>query len=591
MKKTSIFQRVQSRILSHKIISIIIVIIILGGGYYTYGKITAANASPQYVLSMARLGTISQTVTGSGQVSAENQIDVTSEVSAKIQSIAVSIGQHVVKGQLLATLDAHDASISLESARIAYAKLVQPAKTGDLTNAQNSLIKAYNDGFAAVSSTHLDLPSIMTEAGDMLYDRNGFLSDQRALQLSSSARTYRETAGLSYDRALAQYEAALAQYKNLSRSSATSSIDSLITTTQTMTKSVAVMLQNLQNTITFVASAQPNYYADEAAAAAANVIAWSDQINSNLSSLISSQNSITSSSNSLDTLARGAEDLDVRSQRLSLQKAEEEYQKYFIRAPFDGIVGRIPVSVYSQASGSTVIATIVGDRKVANISLNEVDAAKVKPGQRVEIGFDAIDGLEAIGTVGQVDLVGSVSQGVVSYGVKIIISTADDRIKPGMSLNVSIITNEISDALVVPSSAVKTQGTRKYVEVFPSSVLSEIARESTEASGRSMATTTNRGMMLPGTISSSTRQFDGTPMTGRSMTITSATPPTQVTVTIGESDDTGIEILSGLEIGQLVVTRTIAAGSASTATTPNILSSIGGNRGGAAGGNTRMITR
>lgn len=568
---------------AHKISTVIILIIIIGGGYYTYKKTTAANAAPQYVLAPARMGTITQTVTGSGQVNAENQLDVTSEVSAKILAINASVGQHVKKGDLLATLDSHDALISLESARIAYAKLVKPAKQGDLANAQNSVMKAYNDGFNAVSALYLDLPNIMSGTKDMLYGTDGFLSDQKSSYLISTGRAYRESANDSYDKASIQYQNALLEYKSMSRASATSSINQLISNSYSMAKMVSVVLQNLQNTLTFITSTQPDYNSSTASATAANVISWSNQINTDLSAILAAQNSIASSENSLSTLVTGAEDLDIQSQRLSLQQAEETYAKYFVRAPFDGIVGRIPVSVYGQASASTVIATIIGDRKIANISLNEIDAAKVKPGQRVTITFDAIDGLNATGTVDHVDLVGTVSQGVVSYTVKVIIETRDERIKPGMSINISIVTKEKSGVLIVPSSAIKTSSGKKYVETLPIPAASSTPRMNTSFNN---ATNTSSYNPAPNASSSYARNefASSTPMRSgafgqaRTVTITSATAPTQITVTTGDTDDTNTEVVSGLERGQFVVTRTIAAGSATTVT-PNILSSIGGNRG------------
>ncbi len=613
MKKISFFGKIKSWATRHKITSFIIILTIIGGGYYTYKKTTAANAAPQYVLAPARVGTITQTVTGSGQVSAENQLDVTSEVSGKIQSISVKVGQHVKKGDLLASLDSHDASISLENARIAYAKLVKPAKEGDITNAQNSLAKSYNDAFNVVSAVYLDLPEIMTGLNDMLYSQTGYLSNQKAQSLTAAARGFRNIAEQSFDKASIQYQISLSEYKGLTRASATSSIDILTADTLTTVKMVADTLQNVQNTITFVMKNQPEYQTTEATAAAANTISWSNLINNTLSSIVSAQNSITSNDNSLTTLVAGAEDLDIQSQRLSLQQSEQTYAKYFIRAPFDGIVGRIPVSVYGQAGASTVIATIVGDQKVANVSLNEVDAAKVEAGQKVNITFDAIDGLDAVGTVGQVDLVGTVSQGVVSYNVKVIISTTDDRIKPGMSLNISIVTKEKQDVLVVPSTAIKTLGNRKYVEVLASSTVMA-ALQANRASGntvttngsgfgtgtfqRRTASTTdqvainnpNASSTIGGNYSraSSTGQFGSSTFSqSRTMTITSATAPTQVIVTIGDSDDTNTEIVSGLDRGQLVVTRTITSGTATTAT-PNILSSIGGNRG-ATGANRAVV--
>lgn len=587
--------KIKSWIFKHKITSFIILLIIIGGGYYIYKKANTANATPQYVLSPARIGTITQTVTGSGQVSAENQLDVTSEVSGKIQTINVSVGQHVNRGTLLATIDSHDASISLESARIAYAKLVKPAKEGDLTNAQNSLTKSYNDGFSSVSTLYLDLPNIITGIKDLLYSPTGFLSDQRSSYLTQTGRTYRDMAGVNYDKAIEQYQKTLSQYKNITRTSATSSIDSLIDNSYTTAKMMAVALQNVQNAINFIITSQPDYQASNASTVAANVVSWSNQINSDLSSLVSAQNSITTNNNSLETLITGADSLDIQSQKLSLQQAEESYAKYFIRAPFDGIVGRIPVSVYGQAGASTIIATVIGDQKIANISLNEVDAAKVQSGQTVHITFDAIDGLNALGTVGQVDLVGTVSQGVVSYNVKVIINTSDERIKPGMSVNISIVTKEKTGILIVPSSAIKTQGTKKYVEIL--SIPNSTSTPRINASGyyRQNSTSTDSGIGNIGTnINASSTRMNGSSTTNqtKTITITSATTPKQSIVSIGDSDDTNTEILSGIERGQFVVTRTIASGTATTAT-PNILSSLGGNRGaaGATGSATRAAAR
>ncbi len=564
MKKLSFFARVKTWISSHKMSSIIILIIIIGVGYYIYTKTFTANATPQYVLSPAYIGTITQTVTGSGQVSAENQLDVTSEVSGKIQAINVSVGQHVNKGALLATIDSHDALINLESARIAYAKLVKPAKAGDIVNSHNTVTKAYNDGFNSVSTFYLDMPAVLTGIKDILYDHSGFLADQKSSYLSPTGLTYRQVAANSYEKAIVHYEMSASEYKNLTRTSATSSIEALMENTFATAKMMSVALQHLQTAVNFVITSQPDYSASDAVTASANVVTWSNQVNSDLTSIVSAQNTITSSNNSLAVLQTGPEDLDIQSQRLSLQQAEETYAKYFIRAPFDGVVGRIPVSVYGQAGASTVIATIIGDQKVANISLNEVDAAKVKAGQPVQITFDAIDGLNAVGTVGQVDLVGTVTQGVVSYNVKIIITTTDERIKPGMSINISIVTMEKTGVLIVPSSAVKTQANKKYVETLPVPTASTSAR----------------------TMATSTRPSNG--IQARMVTISSATAPTQILVTVGDSDDTNTEITSGLERGQFVVTRTIAAGSATTAT-PNILSSLGGNRG--ATGATRAVVR
>jgi len=541
---------------------------------------------PQYTLSRVQTGNIRQTVTGTGQISASNQLDIQSQVSGMITSINVSVGQHVYAGQLIATVDSTQALADLESARIAMAKLIAAPKTADLTNNENNLMKSYSDGFNAVSNVFLDLPTVMAGMKDMLYGQNGFLSDQFAYNLTSTAKAYRDAAGTSYDKANNEYATVLNEYRNLSRSSATSSISQLIMNTYNLTKDVSQALQNTQNAVTYVKTNQSEYQPTLASGAVTNTSTWSSQINSDLTSVLSAKNTIESNTDSLSTLVNGADTLDIQSQQLSLDQKERAYANYFIRAPFDGIIGRIPVSVYGQA-GSATIATLIGDNKIASISLNEIDAAKVKVGQPVTVTFDAIDSFIANGTVSVVDLVGTVTQGVVSYNVKIAINTVDDRIRPGMSVNTTIITNEKDNVIVVPSSAVKTLGKTSYVQIFntlPSTVSSS-------------SNLPNRNVSATGTdtrVSSSTRQF-GTSTTSqqfqnKTTTITSATAPKQQTVTLGESDDTNIEITTGLSGGEWVVTRTVTTASTQTTTAPSILNTLGGNRSATTGGSLRAAT-
>ena len=99
---------------------------------------------------------------------------------------------------------------------------------------------------------------------------------------------------------------------------------------------------------------------------------------------------------------------------------------------------------------------LITKQKIAEISLNEVDAAKVKVGQKVTLTFDAIDGLSITGEVSEIDALGTVSQGVVTYGVKIAFDTQDERVKSGMSVSAAIITDVKQNVLLVPNAAVKS---------------------------------------------------------------------------------------------------------------------------------------
>ncbi|MBU6427022.1 HlyD family efflux transporter periplasmic adaptor subunit [Patescibacteria group bacterium] len=589
------FNRIKKILGAHKVISVFAIILIAVIVYLVFRSVGNANAETQYTISRAHLGSVTQTVTGTGQVSAADQLDVTSQVSGTIETIDAAVGQHVNRGQLLATIDDTQALNNLENAKIAYAKLIESPKATDVANAQNILAQSYSSAFNTVSSTFIDLPAVISGMKDMLYSQGTFLSDQKSSYLIPSARTYRDQTGASYDKANAEYTVVIEEYKNMSRTSATSSIEQLLSDTYNMAKDVAATLQNAQNTVTFITTVQPDYLTSTASSAATSINTWSNTINNDVANLLSAQNTIQSDQNALTNLTAAPDSLDIQSQQLSVDQAQQTYDNYFIRAPFDGIVGRIPVSVYDQAGNGTVIATVIGNRKIATISLNEIDAAKVKTGQPVDITFDAINGLNATGTVSEVDLVGTVNQGVVTYDVKIAINTDDPRILPGMSVNATIITKEDKGVLVVPSTAIKTQGNQNYVQVFdkpalPVPIIRNNAVSSTtydnHISESASSTSQFNGSQSFG---SSTHTFygqsaAGTSRTSAGITISSATAPRNVTVTVGNSDDSNTEIISGLQVGQWVVTRTTSGSAAQTTSAPSILNSFGGNRGGPAGG-------
>jgi len=231
--------------------------------------------------------------------------------------------------------------------------------------------------------------------------------------------------------------------------------------------------------------------------------------------------------------------VDIANAKLQVKQAEESYQTAkqnmldaTVTAPIDGIVAKINVNIgdivaNGQATNGTAMVTMITQSKYAQISLNEVDAAKVAVGQKANISFDALDGLNITGNVIAVDLLGTVSQGVVSYNVKVGFDTQDERIKPGMSANVSIITLTKMDAILVPNGAVKTQNGTSYVQIA----------DGVNASNMDMATT--QGIALN-------------------------PAPRNQAVEIGVSNDTMTEIISGVKEGDYVVVRTFSSSQKTT---------------------------
>jgi len=549
---TSFLQKIKAFVAHHKIWTFVIVVAIIGGGYYFIQKAKAGQTTTTYTLSTVTKGTVITTVTGTGQVSANNQAVVDAQVAGTIDAIDVSVGQKVTTGQTLAHINSTSAQQSLQSAQIAYNQLVQPPTTESLTNTQDSVAQSYSSAFNSVASTFTDLQTIMPGLDSTLYGQTGFLSDQHSSYLTTTGQSYRDTAGQEFDKANAEYQTVLLEYKGVSPSSATSSISQLVNDTQTLASNVVKTLKDTQNTITFIVQSQPSYDPKDVATAESDVTGWLGQATADDSSLVSAQNSIITNNNSLATLVTGADSLQIQAQQLSLSEAEQNYAYENVVAPFDGTVALISATPAEQVSNGSAIATIVTTNEYATISLNEVDAAKVSVGQKATLTFDAINNLSIAGTVNEVDGVGTVSQGVVTYNVKIAFDTEDSRVKPGMSVNADIITAADQNVLVVPSAAVKTQGTTSYVQ----EVLGQKYSAAQETAG-----------------------------------VTSSSSPRNIPVTVGLSDNTNTEIVSGLSVGDQVIIKTTVTTGATAATKSTATAATTRTGGGGFGGGGAAVLR
>lgn len=535
--------KIKLYIVAHKIISAILIIIIILFGYWGYGKITSTTGETRYVLSAVTKGTIVSSVTDSGQVSALNQININPTVSGALTNVKVSPGDKVVAGQILFVIDdtnaqktVRDAEINLQNANLALQKLQLQDSS---TNLNTTLAQSYDNGFSAVSSAFLDLPTIAAGLQNLLTQPN--LTDNAARNDGNVALNYRNDAITQYTKAENALTKNQIDFATIDRSSPKVDIENVINETYNTTKLLADAITSTTNFVNYLAQIGK---ASDFTSAQNTLSTYTNTTNTHLSDLLSATTNITNSKD-----AFSSSDLNTQSAQISITQAQnalldaqQNLSYYYIKAPFDGIIASIPVIKGDNVSSGTTLGTIITTKELAVVSLNEVDVAKIVLGDKTTLTFDAIPNLTIAGQVVEIDSVGTVSSGVVNYNVKISFDTTNaDGVKPGMSVNAAIITNVAQDVLLVPSNAVKTTGGVSYVQMFDTT--------------------------LPA------------PATGVQGSV-SPTPPREQTVEIGVSDGSSTEIASGLKEGDKIVTKTITPSAATTSTTPSILGSANGRGGG-----------
>lgn len=555
--------KVKSYFVAHKVVSVVVLIVILLISYWGYKKITSTAGENRYVVAKVEKGTIVASVSGTGQVSALNQIDIKSKVSGNVLYISSQNGEKVSTGALIAQLDTkdaqksvRDAEINLESAKISLDKL-KIQKSNE--NLNSDLKKAYGDSFNTISSVFLDLPGIMTGLNDMFFKSNSgtrqqnnvdWYEEQVGSENRDQAAILKQNFLDSYNKAKKYYDQNSESYKTISRTSENAVIENFILQTYDTVKLISDAIKNANNYIDFVNDSLQKRNVDIPAIInihRTSLNTYTSKTNTHLVNLLEDTSNIK---NYKDAFPNA--DLDMQSAELSVKQKEnmladtkDKLADYFIRAPFEGTVAKINVKKSDEIGIGTAIATLITKRQLAEISLNEIDVAKIKVGQMANLTFDAIPDLIIRGFVEEIDSVGTVAQGVVTYNVKISFDNQDERIKPSMSVSAEIITDTKENVLIAPNSAIKTQGGKKsmnYVEMFK----------------------TSPPPPAKGSIGS-----------------ISKIAPIKIPVEVGLVGSSRSEVVSGVKEGDEVVIRTILP-TANTTTAPSIFGSNTGNRGNSA---------
>jgi HlyD family secretion protein len=618
-------------LIKHKVVVILLIVVASGGVYYFLKNNPSKTNQISYVFSAASKGGVVSSVSGSGQISASNQLVVKSEVSGDVLSVGAVKGAEVKAGDVLVKIDAkeayrtvRDAQSSLENAKLSLAKAKEAASDTDVkkaenainqakdnleklktsqanayqkalddkANAETSLANYYDSAFNEISDSFLDFPEVLDGLKAMFYentiDSYRMNVDWYANQTSFSlADRYRSDLENAYNFARSDYEKALTSYRSQSRSSDDAAVEDLLEESYQTSKSVSEAVKAADNFLRFIY----DYLKDDNLSIPSRltsdqslVSSYSATVQGRLSGLSTANKNIINGKKSIDNyertindlkvsqpieykaaeqslwekevalteLKKGPDELDIKTYELSvrqkqdtLSRAYEDLAKYTIKAPFDGVIAKMDLEKGDSVSSGGELLTLITKQQIAEISLNEVDAAKVKVGQKANITFDALSDLTIVGQVIDVDSLGTVSQGVVNYAVKISLSQENDKIKPGMSVSAAIIIEFKQDVVVVPSSAIKSSGDYSYIEVPNGSVGSgELDKSIAWSAGIS-----------------------------------------RNVVTLGLSDDSQTEIVSGLSDGDVYVLRTIDLSSSKTTTSSNnrsLFQAGGNNRSGGA---------
>lgn len=162
----------------------------------------------------------------------------------------------------------------------------------------------------------------------------------------------------------------------------------------------------------------------------------------------------------VDSAALSANSANIQNTRATLQNNLTNLKYTKIISPIDGVVVSRAVDIGQTVAATfqtPTLFTVAQDlnKMQIEVSVSEADIGKVKMGQKAAYTLDGYPNEKFDGTVTQVRLASTTVSNVVTYTVVVGVDNKKSILKPGMSANVSIITNRKDNTLCVDNAAMR----------------------------------------------------------------------------------------------------------------------------------------
>lgn len=445
------------------LVILVVLITILTTGADQGEEVTEANL-PTVTVTTAGEFTGQASISLIGTVRAFSEAAVTAEQAGRVTSVPVSLGQQVVAGQVIATLENGSEQAAVLQAEGGYeAALAAAAQnnvgTGEAQTqvqaAQNTAVTAIKTAFGTVNAV------VRAQIDDFFADPNGSIP---GLRLEGKGNTV----FLNQERV--SYQTLLNDWENRSRSvTVDSDLDGELVATAAFVERTILFVDAFVTV--FDAQENPSRFTDE------SLQQFVAEFTTARTNLLNAQASLNSAQTQLEAAVDGvqraelaasggqnsAADAQVKQSLGSLRAAQANLAKTIIRTPIAGTVNQLTVRTGDFVGGQQQVAEVANNNAleiVTSIGEQERDAFAIGDSVTLEGGIQ--------GTV--TEIAPAVDSGTGKVEVRIASESPD--LKNGDTITVTREANPTVDSRVfIPLSAVKFAQTDGVVFLVVDGVL------------------------------------------------------------------------------------------------------------------------
>src|SRR5258708_4269028 len=385
----------------------------------------AASAGPVFETATVDRGDVAIVVNATGTIQANQNVFLAFPSTGKVTSISVKPGDYVLKGQTLATIDNQAALDAVTSAQV---KL----------NAQQIALDKVNAKPRQVDIDVLQAAVNVAKANLKESQSGGPSSNSiKAAQLN--------------------VEAAKNQLWQSELNRDLNNVDIANSNSSPQKAQLAAKVPSLENSI---------------ASADAAVTIAQDQLNSTTSKgssaggIMSAQASLTVAEAQLQALIGGPNPDDLKqaqanlaSAQSALNQAQLALNQTNLMAPFDGVVAQVNLSVGQQAPATQAVILLDVSTFYVDLPVAELDIAKVKVGEDVNLFFGALPNATIHGKVAQIADIANPST-PLTYTVPVEIARVGQHLLSTMSTTASIITAQATNVVRLPNKFIRIDRTK-----------------------------------------------------------------------------------------------------------------------------------
>lgn len=488
------------------IVLCVLAVAVIGGGtaFLSRTRAKAAKAEITYTTASVEKRSITNALTGSGTLQPAASYTVTTLVSGEVLSDTFEEGDIVEKDQLLYTIDSSDVSTTETQAQTNYTQALKAKyPTADISGTVSEVYVSNGDAVSA--GTEL---CRISASNDLTIDFQFSYAKDGDFYVGQPAKIYLNGYAGYIDGTVAQ----------IGSSSVANGTGMKMTTVRV--KAANPGLVSGDCTASAVVGNYTSYGQTTVKIGTGSTITAT--ASGKVSGLTLMPGDSVSSGQRICTITGDSVDNQLKNAKASLESAQDRLDDYMVTSPITGTVVEKTVKAgdnVGTGSNSNNTLCIIYDLTYLEMTLNidELDIDNVEVGQTVNITSDAKAGQTYTGVVTKVSVVGNTSGGTTTYPVTVRIDETDG-LRPGMNVDAEIVLSSADDVLAIPSLAVNRGDTVLVTSDSPSAA-NALEQEAPEGYA-------------------------------------------YVQVTTGVSDDSYIEITSGLQEGDTVAyLRTASSGS------------------------------